>query len=188
MARRTRRDVLKTLGAAAAAAPLPAFAQAPPLAGAEVELLQSVAEVVLPSTLGQAGRRDVVSGFLRWLRNYKEGAETDHGYGFTRIRGTGPSPAARYPAQIAALERDAAARGGRFNTLPLDTRRTIVESAIAGAKVERLPGRPSGAHIVTDLMGFYFNSAAAFDLCYRAKIERTACRGLPGSDREPEAL
>ena len=39
-----------------------------------------------------------------------------------------------------------------------------------GAKIERLPARPTGGHIATDLMGHYFNSAAA------SRISATAPR------------
>jgi hypothetical protein len=123
-----------------------------------------------------------VTQFLQWLRGYREGADTDHGYGFTRLRKLGPSPAARYPPQLAALD---AADGQRFHTLSIDRRRAVIVQALTEAKVERLPGRPSGAHIAADLMAFYFTSAAAFDLCYKAPIGRDSCRGLDGSDAEP---
>ena len=56
------------------------------------------------------------------------------------------------------------------------------------AKIDRLSARPTGAHIAADLMGHYFNSAAAQDLCYRAAIGRDACRGLPGSERKPAPI
>ena len=64
------------------------------------------------------------------------------------------------PAQLAALDAAAKAKGAAgFAAATLDQRRAIVEAAIADAKVERLPARPTGAHIVTDLMGHYFNSS-----------------------------
>jgi hypothetical protein len=149
-------------------------------------LLAAIAEVVLPS---EADQKAAVTAFTAWTAGYKEGADTDHGYGTTRVRATGPSPARNYPAQIAAL--DAAAKAGgaaSFAAASLGQRRALVEAAIADAKIERLPARPSGGHIATDLMGHYFNSSAANNLCYRAAIDRDLCRGLPASVRKPPPL
>jgi hypothetical protein len=178
----SRRNALKSLGAAAAA--VPAFRlQAEDL---DPVLLAAIAEVVLPS---ESDRAAAVAAFTRWISNYKEGADTDHGYGNTRVRSTGPSPARNYAAQIAALETAARAKGAAgFAAAAVDDRRAIVEAAVAAAKVERLSARPTGAHIATDLMGHYFNSSPAADLCYRAAIGRDSCRGLPGSDKKPASL
>jgi hypothetical protein len=181
MARKiSRRQSLTTLGAVTigVALPLGGGAQTPAADDLDLRTLHAIAEVVLPSELGDAGRRATVDAFVRWLREYKEGADLDHGYGFTRIRQTGPSPAAAYAAQLAAL-------GDRFAGLPLPERRAAIESAIAAAKIERLPTRPNGGHVATDLMGFYFNSSSAADLCYRANIGRDLCRGLAGSEQAP---
>ena len=81
----------------------------------------------------------------------------------------------------AAKARDVSSFAGATPEL----RRIIVEAAIAEAKIDRLPARPTGGHIAADLMGHYFNSSAASDLCYRAAIGRDACRGLPGSGINP---
>ena len=195
----SRRRALKTLGAAAAAGATLAAAlgtdsettaaepQAP--AGITVEAILPLADVVLPGEIGPAGRRDAASAFVRWIRNYKEGADTDHGYGNTRIRATGPSPARNYPTQLASLDEFARGKGAKaFAAAPLDVRRAIVEAALGAAKVERLPNRPNGAHVASDLMAHYFNSPAAEDLCYRAAIGRDTCRGLPGSEQRPSPL
>jgi hypothetical protein len=173
----SRRDALKSLGAV----PFLRFEQPDDRA-----TLAAIAEVVLPS---EADRAAAVAAFVKWIADYKEGADTDHGYGNTRVRSTGPSPARNYPAQIAALDVAAKAKGAAgFVAATLDQRRAIVEAAIAEAKVERLPARPTGAHIAADLMGHYFNSPAAADLCYRAAIGRDACRGLAGSENKPAPL
>jgi Gluconate 2-dehydrogenase subunit 3 len=181
LGRVSRRGALKTLAAAATA----------PIFRRQVEQLSpanlaALADVVLPA---EADRTAAVAAFTAWIANYKEGADTDHGYGNTRVRSTGPSPARNYPAQIAALDAAARAQGASgFASAGLEQRRAIVEAAIVEAKVERLPARPSGAHIAADLMGHYFNSPAAADLCYRAAIARDSCRGLPGSDQRPAPL
>jgi hypothetical protein len=187
----SRRSVLKTLGTVAIASVAPVGADTIQTAPAlDATLLQAVADAVLPEALEDAGRGRVVTDFQRWVSQYRERADTDHGYGFTRIRATGPSPAARYPEQLAALDKAAreSSLAAAFAALPVDARRSLVADALTAAKVERLPGRPSGAHVAADLMGFYFNSPAAADLCYRARIGRDACRGLDGSDRAPEPL
>jgi hypothetical protein len=196
----SRRDALKTFGAAAAAPALRGVPLQPSheatadsrntAEGGQAEdrtaILLAIAEVVLPA---EASRKDAVAAFSSWIDNYKEGADTDHGYGNTRIRATGPSPSRNYPAQIAALDAAARAKGAaNFAAAPLDERRAIVEGAIADAKIDRLPARPVGVHIATDLMGHYFNSSTAQDLCYRAVIARDACRGLAGSEQAPAPL
>ena len=183
MARVSRRGAIKTLGAAAA---VPVLGRHPPEADdIAPATLSAIAEVVLPS---EADRAAAIAGFTEWVSNYREGADTDHGYGNTRIRATGPSPARSYQAQIEELEAAARAEGASsFAAAPLAVRRAIVEAAIAGAKIERLPARPTG-HIATDLMGHYFGSSAAQNLCYRAAIDRDTCRGLPGSDKAPASL
>src|SRR5262245_60623609 len=133
----SRRDALKTMAAVPALAGLQTGNRARLRAGDAI--LIALAEVTLPA---EADRRAAVAAFVQWIDNYQEGADTDHGYGVTRLRETGPSPAANYFAQLAAL--DAAARSmdaPSFARAPLDQRRAIVEAAIAGAKVERLPAR-----------------------------------------------
>ena len=173
----SRRNALKSLGAV----PFLRFEQPDDRA-----VLDALAEVVLPA---EADRKGAVTAFSQWIANYKESADTDHGYGNTRVRTTGPSPARNYAAQIAALDAAAKAKGAAgFVAATVDQRRIIVETAIGDAKVDRLPPRPTGAHIAADLMGHYFNSAEASDLCYRAAIGRDACRGLAGSDKKPAPL
>src|SRR5437763_13838781 len=95
----SRRHALKFMGAAAAAPFLDSrgFAQAEVIDSAT---LAAIAEVVLPS---EADRKAAVAAFAIWIANYKEGADTDHGYGNTRVRNTGPRPGRNDAAQIGAL-------------------------------------------------------------------------------------
>jgi hypothetical protein len=182
----SRRNALKSLGAAAAAPLFDSRGYRLQVEGLDPATLAAIGEAVLPS---DADRKAAVAAFTAWIANYRQGADTDHGYGNTRVRSTGPSPARSYPAQIAALDVAAKAEGAAgFAAASLIRRRAIVEAAIADAKIERLPARPTGAHIAADLMGHYFNSPAASDLCYRAAIGRDACRGLTGSDQRPAHL
>ena len=169
-----RRTLLQLLLSLVAAFPrVRLFAQTPTLTGADQSRLRALADIVLPDELGPSGRDKVVTAFLKWLQEYRAGADTDHGYGFTRLRRTPASPASKYAAQLSALE----ARGG--------DRRGAVEAALTEARIDRLPGRPDGGHVATDLMAFYFNSTEANDLAYRAAIGRDTCRGLTGSDNRP---
>jgi hypothetical protein len=183
-----RRLLLQWLGAAIGTVRLPIGARAQTPAPAEQARIRSIAEAVLPDEIGAAEHDKVVAGFLAWLRDYRPGADTDHGYGFTRLRKLPDSPAAKYPAQLDALEAAARGRGSSFPDLSRDDRRSLLEAAITAARIERLPSRPDGGHIATDLMGFYFNSIDANDRCYRSAIGRDLCRGLDGSSERPAPL
>ena len=184
----SRRDALKTLAAGSLSLGSPSLGSSGLQAGdpspqASQPTLRAIADIVLPSA---ANKEAAVRAFTAWIANYKEGADTDHGYGNTRVRPTGPAPSRNYAAQLAALDSAAVATGGAsFAGATVEQRRAILEAAITEAKVERLSPRPTGAHIATDLMGHYFSSSVANDLCYRAAIGRDACRGLPGSDLPP---
>ena len=183
-----RRVLLQLLGATIGTARVPLGVRAQAPTPADQTRIRSIADAVLPEEIGVAEQDKVVAAFVAWLRDYRAGADTDHGYGVTRLRRLPPSPAARYPAQIEALETAARTRGKSFGDLAREERRTILEAAIAAAKIQRLPSRPDGGHIATDLMGFYFNSIDANDVCYRASIGRDLCRGLDGSSERPAPL
>ena len=194
--RMRRRTLLGSLLAAVGLAPAVridlrgAAAQAPP-AGLDVATLRAIAEVVLPAALGTAGHAAAVDRFVRWHGGYREGADRGHGYGASTLAAPAPAaPAGRYPSQFAALDQAARAEGGAsFAALPFDARRRVVEAALnAPTRVTTLPARPSGANLVADFLGYYVNSAAAFDLAYDAAIGRDACRSLDGSDQPPRPL
>jgi hypothetical protein len=183
--------VARPVAAGAAMASPAAQAQAPAFGGAEVAALRAIADVVLPRSLGADGRDAAVTAFVAWHRNYRESADRGHGYGSSTLSSpTGPPPARRYPPQFAALEAAARDRGAAsFAALPRDARQAVVEAALdAPQRVTRLPARPTGANLVADFMGLFFNGAAAWDLCYDADIGRDRCRSLDGSDRRPAPL
>ena len=186
-----RRTLLKTGLTAMAGLPLRSVAgglapavspQSTTFTEMQLATLKAIAVIVLPSEIGRAGTDDAVDRFARWVTNYKPHADQDHGYGFTRIRATGPSPFRAYVAALKAINARAG-RGIAFATLPAVRQRRIVQRSLEGA--ERLPVRPEGKNLVADLMGFYFHGSDATDLCYRAAIGRDTCRGLPGSTRAP---
>ncbi len=167
-----RRTVLQWL------ATLPVFrawAQTATFPGKHRTTLRELAVAVLPSDLGASGVDRVVEEFEQWVRDYRSGADMDHGYGFTRIRSKPASPAPMYLAQLEALQQQTAER-------------RAIEAALEKAGVKELPRLPDGKHVISDLMSFYFHGSEANDLCYRAAIERYHCRGLQGSDDPPPQL
>ena len=169
----TRRTLLEWLAVSAGTLRLPslqAWAQTVAFPGPHAETLRELAAIVLPSSASG----ETASRFERWVREYRPGAEMDHGYGITRIHTKGPSPAAVYLAQLAALPKPLSAKG--------------IETALAEAKIDALPRSPDGKNVIADMMSFYFNSSDAFDLCYRSAIGRDRCRGLEGSDAPPPPL
>lgn len=153
-----------------------------------VGVLRDIAGTVLPSTLGTRGQGEAVDNFLLWIRDYKEGVPLSHGYGAPRLVRTGPSPATGYANHLTALENAARARGRRFGTLPLETRRALLEDAFKNAGVQNLPGRPDGKHVVADLIAHYFRSSAANDLCYNARIGRNTFRAIQVTTVRPRPL
>jgi len=164
---------------------------APALTDANLKTLGAIAEAVLPTALNEDERGKAVDRFARWVRDYREGADRGHSYGASTLsQRSGVSPAARYPAQFAALDEMAAARGAAsFAALPLERRREVVQLALdQPQRVTNLPARPNGANLIADFMGYYFASADGYDLAYEARIGRDSCRGLDGSDQVPPPL
>lgn len=189
----TRRLWLRLVGAVAAALPLSslrAFAWAQAAPTLNTATLGAIAEVVLPSELTAAERADAVTVFVEWVAGYRADADAGHGYGNTRLRRTGPSPASRYPEQLAALEAAATAEGATsLSALAIDARRRIIETALTTpTRITQLPSQPNGAHVIADFMGQFFHSQHGYNLAYRAAINREDCRGLDGSDAPPAPL
>ncbi len=151
-----------------------------------IALLHEIAPTVLPSALGPARTRRVVDQFVAWTRGYQEGVALSHGYGHPRLQKSGPTPVPLYLAQLAALDGQARAQGGRWQSLNRDTQRALLDTAFMQANVRNLPPRPLGQHVVVDLMAFYFRSSEANDDCYRAMIGRETCRPIAITIRKPE--
>ncbi len=169
-----RRTLLQWLAGLCGALPfstLQAWSQTAGFPGTHADVLSSLASIVLPSALGSAGTDRVARAFERYVREYRPGADTDHGYGFTYVRVKPASPAQLYTSQLAALPR------------PLT--RAAVEQALEAAHIKELPRLPEGSNVIVDLMSFYFRSSDANDLCYRAAIKRDVCRGLAGLEHRP---
>ena len=186
-----RRAVLQWMAAIPALLPLHRVrvsAQAPALTPESVAMLQEIAPTVLPGSLGAVRVRAMVDRFVVWTRGYREGVALAHGYGHPRLQRSGPSPVPGYVSQLAALDAQARAAGGRWPTLGLETRRALLDAAFTKAGVRNLPARPSGLHVVADLMAFYFRSTEANDDCYRALINREVCRPIAITTKRPQPL
>ena|ERR1051325_806371 len=180
------------LGAVAGAVPLALIARQAHAASmsyllAAPETLDALGEAILPSELGAARAGRVVSGFRRWIDGYRENAEVNHAYGNSRLRFTGPTPATRWTKQLDDL--DAAARtahGKAFSALGVSERQAMVRPLLAQERA--LPGSPDGGtHIAAALLGFFYSSPEAADLCYLASIGRATCRPLNEQANRPRA-
>ncbi len=186
-----RRTLLQWVGAATAVLPFHSvrlWAQPRELTTESITTLHDVGLAVLPPALGADRARDIVDRFVVWTRGYREGVATAHGYGHPRLQKTGASPVPGYNLQLTALDAESHAKGGRFSTLEIETRRAILDTAFTKAGVRNLPPRPLGQHVVADLMAFYFRSSEANDDCYRAMIQREVCRPIQITTRPPERI
>src|SRR5438093_6134511 len=164
-----RRTLLQSLASAFAVLPferIRLLAQPRDLTADAIGVLREIAATVLPASIGAARIDATVETFVAWTRGYREGVATAHGYGHPRLQKTGASPVPGYNAQLAALDAGARAKGERWSTLDLETRRALLDAAFSKAGVRNLPPRPIGQHVAADLMAFYFPSSEANDVCY----------------------
>ncbi|HEY2018419.1 MAG TPA: hypothetical protein VGH38_33165 [Bryobacteraceae bacterium] len=159
-----------------------AWAQTAAFPGSREKVLKDLAATVLPESLGRAGTDAIAGQFVRWVREYRPGADMSPGYGFPRVRKKAPSPAAGYLAQLDQLAAGALAQSD------VPGRRRLLAESIQAAKIPDLPQIPDGTHIAVDLMSFYFQSSEANDLAYGAAIGRDKCRTLTDSGSVPKPL
>jgi hypothetical protein len=153
-----------------------ARAQSAPLSPAELATLRDVAGVVLPSALGKSGTDAAATRFVAWFSAYKPGAEMSTGYGFPRLQSLPGNPSAHYPEQLRELAPKLA-----------EGKREAVAAALEEAKVDRIPQRPNGKHVASDLLSYFYNSSEGEDFLYGVAIKRDDCRGLSNSGDRPPA-
>lgn len=158
------------------------WAQASGFPGKHADTLKKLGATVLPESLGQNEMNRVVSQFIRWVHEYRQGAEMQTGYGFTRVRYKPASPESRYMEQLDQLASDALTQSS------MAARRAKIAEVLNGAKVRDLATVPDGNHVASDLMSFYFASSEANDRAYAASVGRDQCRGLRDSGAEPRPL
>ena len=138
--------------------------------------LREVAGVVLPSALGEARTDAIATQFVAWFSAYKPGAEMSSGYGFPRVQSLPGNPAAQYAAQLRELAPKLAAG-----------KREAIAAALEAARVDRIPQRPNGKHVASDLMSYFYTSSDGEDFLYGVAIKRDDCRGLADSADRPHA-
>ena len=158
------------------------FAQVRSLDESDVETLRALAKVALPSSLGAEGAEGVAQDFLRWIGDYRAGAEMSPGYGIPRVRRTPDLDISGYRPQLRSLRDGMDARGSDAAV------KQRVRESLEEAGIESLPSRPDGRHVVADLLSYYLGSSEARDLCYQAEIRRYTCPGLSGLDEKPAPL
>ena len=186
-----RRTLLQWVASATALLPFERvrlLAQPRDLSAESIALLREIAPTVLPASLGPARTTAVVDTFVAWTKGYREGVAMTHGYGHPRLQKTGASPVPGYNAQLAALDRAARAKGGRWSALDRETQRALLDEAFTKAGVRNLPPRPLGQYVIADVMAFYFRSSEANDDCYHALINREVCRPIEVTIRKPAPL
>jgi hypothetical protein len=184
-----RRTLFKTAVLALLSNVLPfARVKAGALSQDDRELIAAIGEVVLPSSLGAQGRDKAVEAFANWLDGYKAGVPMSYGYGQLKYAVVPPSPSLRYPSQIRRLQQLSKAKGSGFSALSAADRKAVVEAALLEAKVTRLPDRPDGQHIASDLMSHFYNSSEGNDFLFKASIRVSTCRGLDTSADRPVSI
>lgn len=166
---------------------------APQTAAAPGETLRAVAGAVLPTTdLDADGLERVVSEFEAWIEGFQPVAELPHSYlsrGLAEIRYGPPHPGPRWSSQIEALELEAQRRHrSTFAALAIEQQRALIEGQLERDEIGRLPDPARARHVAIGLLAFFYDSAAATDLCYRAAIGRFRCRGLSNAGQRPRPL
>lgn len=185
-----RRTLFQTAALALLSNVLPRFAraQAATLSRDDRDLIVAIGEVVLPAILGADGRAKAVAAFAKWLDGYKAGVPMSYGYGDLRYAVVPPSPLVRYPSQLTRLQELAKAKGSTFTALSPADRKAVVEAALREAKVTKLPERPDGQHVASDLMSHFYSSSDGNDFLFKASIRVSDCRGLDGSTDRPVSI
>lgn len=188
-----RRTFLKGSALAASALAVGCNTERPTEAGGgfEPDLLRALADVVLPTELGDDGREEVVAGFETWLSAYEPVPELPHGYGSQDIQYGPPDPMPRWKSQLEALDLEAHQRHGTgFAELDATDRRALLEPPLRGAPAS-LPDRAGALdadHIAVGLLGYFFGSSEATDLCYGRQIGGFLCRPLGASPDRPTEI
>jgi hypothetical protein len=158
-------------------------------------LLAALGGAVLPAELGADSTRQAVADFQRWMDAYRPGAEANHGYGTATIQRLPADPRRRWRAQLTALDQAARRkRGAPFTSLSRTEREAIVRDALGGREAlggergESLPNPLAARHVAVALLAHFYDSPAATDLCYGARIGRQQCRPLSAARLEPVPL
>lgn len=154
--------------------------------GLDRQVLGALGDVMLPESLGEAGRAAAVTAFVAWVDGYDPVAQEMLGYGYSDIRYLPPDPAPMWRAQLDGL--DLLARKMRqkpFAELDSVARRDVVTAALVGTSGERLPDPLGASHIAVALVAHWAGTPAAWDLALGAQIGAGTCRKLEGVSSKP---
>jgi hypothetical protein len=150
------------------------------------ETLDAIGLAILPADLGDAQIKRIVASFRRWMDGYREGAELLHPYGGSRLAFTGPTPATRWMPQLDAIEAASLKTyGTAFSAMGVPERRALVRDALSAERSTTIPPPDRANHVAVALLGFFYATPQATDLCYEAAIGRNTCRPLASSPDRP---
>ncbi len=154
--------------------------------GFDRNVLDALAEIVLPSELGPKGRDAATGAFIVWADGYSPVAEEMHGYGYADIRFLPPDPSPTWRSQLEALDLLAKKPQQKsFAQLAPAARRAVLDVALKGHGGERLPAPLDATHIAIALLAHWASSPDAWDLAYGAKITPDSCRTLAEATPRP---
>lgn len=157
-------------------------------AALDPKVLEALGRLVLPmSSLGEPGLTPVLEAFGKWLSGIEPVAELDHAYIWTdEILYGPPDPAPLWASQLDALELEATkGHGASFADLPQENQRAILERHLPAQFPARLPEAARAPHVAIGLLAYFYDTAAANDLCYRSVIEKLTCRGVESGTTAP---
>ena len=192
-----RREFLKSatvLAAAAACAPgadatiATDSPSARPLRDADFNAVQlaSLADAVLPATLGASGQRAAVAAFIAWCDGYEPVAEEMHGYGYSDVRYLPADPVPAWRAQLDALDRLAhKVHHASFPSRSREERQALVAQATRTIRSERLPSPLAAPHVAIALLSHWASTPNAWDLALGARVAPITCRTLGGGVQKP---
>jgi hypothetical protein len=166
-------------------------ADAVPVLDAASTTLRALAEVMLPAReLGTTDLDRILRRFRHWVRGIEPVAELDHPYLSTDEIAYGPpDPRPAWGAQLEALELLARRRhDAAFSTLDRDQRERLVREQLPNDLPPAMPHPTAAPHVAIALLAWFCASDEANDLCYRARIGRHECRGLPSAGDQPARL
>jgi hypothetical protein len=152
------------------------------------DVLDAVAEVVLPSAIGAEGRRAAVSKFVAWADGFEPVAQEMLGYGYAEVRYLPADPVPGWLAQLDALDRLAGKRGKRFAELPVVERQSALDIAVGAPSRDTWPAPLSASHVAVALVSHWSSGPDAWDLALGRVLQRDQCRSLATTRDVPSPL
>ena len=165
----------------------PADTRTPRNSGFDRGVLDALAMVVLPDSIGFDAQRAAVGKFVAWIDGYDPVAEEMHGYGYADIRYLPPDPAPNWRAQLEALETLARkTRNSSFTALDTEARREVIAVALRRERLgERLPSPLGAPHIAVALLAHWASTPQAWNVAFGANVSPETCRPLADANHKP---